>query len=231
MITMGFLHWILTRVGSAFTFLNMKCWKLELTKIVNRNANYSFFELVRQKMRFKLPQWHILFFVICSQSHLNLKWSYSKLIKAKAQNEQMILFIIATVPHPSRKENPKMYSCGELVWNDPIGLLDIAHKWKTWHLCPGGGALTFFSGRGVRPGFPKCGACELTFASEKWGLWAENFQIWELVSSKFLNLGAWELKIFKFGGLWAKIWVKIEAVEVKISKFSQKRVLWTDSFA
>ena len=35
---------------------------------------------------------------------------------------------------------------------------------------PRGGALNFFSGRGVRPGFPKCGACELTFASEKVGL-------------------------------------------------------------
>ena len=35
---------------------------------------------------------------------------------------------------------------------------------------PGGGALNFFLGRGVRPGFPKCGACELTFASEKGGL-------------------------------------------------------------
>ena len=34
----------------------------------------------------------------------------------------------------------------------------------------GGGALNFFSGRGVRPGFPKWGACELTFASEKGGL-------------------------------------------------------------
>ena len=55
----------------------------------------------------------------------------------------------------------------------------------------GGGALNFFSGRGVRPGFPKCGACELTFASEK-GL---------LVSGKFPNLGACELKISKFGGL------------------------------
>ena len=43
-----------------------------------------------------------------------------------------------------------------------------------WNFCPprpgGGGALNFFSGRGVRPGFPKCGACELTFASEKGGL-------------------------------------------------------------
>ena len=38
-------------------------------------------------------------------------------------------------------------------------------------LVPGGGGHSiFFSGRGVRPGFPKCGACELTFASEKGGL-------------------------------------------------------------
>ena len=57
------------------------------------------------------------------------------------------------------------------------------------------------------------------------------FQIWGLVSWKFQNLGACELKISKFGGLRAKIWVKIEAVEAKISKLSQKGVLWTDSFA
>ena len=83
------------------------------------------------------------------------------------------------------------------------------------------GALNFFSGRGVRPEFLKCGACELAFASEKGGL----------VSRKFPNLGACkqkiskcscELKISKFGGLWTKIWAKIEAVEAKISKFSQK---------
>ena len=46
-----------------------------------------------------------------------------------------------------------------------------------------GGHSTFFSGRGVRPGFPKCRACELIFAYEK---------------------GACELKISKFGGLWAE---------------------------
>ena len=57
-----------------------------------------------------------------------------------------------------------------------------------------GGSLNFFPGRGVRPRFPKCEACELTFASEKGGLWAENFQIWGLVSWKFPNLGACELK-------------------------------------
>ena len=64
-----------------------------------------------------------------------------------------------------------------------------------WQItCRGGGTQLFFSGRGVRPGFPKCGTCELTFASEKGGLWAENFQIWGLVSGKFPNLGACELK-------------------------------------
>ena len=72
------------------------------------------------------------------------------------------------------------------------------------------------------PGFPKCGACELLFASGKGGLWTENFQIWG--RGKFSNLGACELKISKFWGLRAKIWVKIEAVEAKISKFSQKGV-------
>ena len=43
--------------------------------------------------------------------------------------------------------------------------------------------LNFFSGGGVRPGFPKCGACELTFASEMGGG------------------GACERIISKFGGL------------------------------
>ena len=72
-------------------------------------------------------------------------------------------------------------------------------EWKSnqsplshWINTGGGGHSILFSGRGVLPGFPKCGACELTFASEKgglwaenfhiWGLWAENFQIWGLVS-------------------------------------------------
>ena len=94
---------------------------------------------------------------------------------------------------------------------------------------PGGGRhSTFFQVGVCGPDFWSVGACELTFASEKGGLWAEIFQIWRLVSWKFPNLGACELKIL---GLWAKIWVKIEAVEAKISKFSQKGVLWTDSFA
>ena len=52
------------------------------------------------------------------------------------------------------------------------------------------GGTQLFSGRGVRPGFPKCGACELILASEKGacelkipkfgGLWTENFQMWGL---------------------------------------------------
>ena len=96
-----------------------------------------------------------------------------------------------------------------------------------------GGALNFFSGRGMRPGFLKCGDCELIL-----GLWKRG-----LVNYKFPNLWASELKISKFGGfivswkfpnlgaLWAKILAKIEAVEAKMSKFSQKGVLLTDSFA
>ena len=77
-----------------------------------------------------------------------------------------------------------------------------------WHApSAGGGTQLFFSGRGVRPGFPKCGA---------WGaVWTENFPIWGLVNWKFSNLGACELKISKFGGLRAQIWAKIEAAEAK----------------
>ena len=46
---------------------------------------------------------------------------------------------------------------------------------------------------------------------------------------KIPNLGACELKIPNLAA--CELWVKIEAVEAKISKFSQKGVLWTDSFA
>ena len=109
---------------------------------------------------------------------------------------------------------------------------ELYFHWCLFYWCSGGGGTQLFSGRGVRPGFPKCGACELILASEKGGgLWTENFPIWGLVNWKFPNLGACELKISKFEGLWAEIWAKIEAVEAKISKFSQKGVLWTDPFA
>ena len=66
---------------------------------------------------------------------------------------------------------------------------------------------------GVRPRFPKCGAglaSSVIFASKRW----------------VLALGT---EIFKSGGLRAKIWAKILAVEAKIDIFiSQKGVLWTD---
>ena len=110
-----------------------------------------------------------------------------------------------------------------------------------WTIAPRGGHSTFFQVGVCGPDFRsvglanwhlplKRGACERKI-SQFGGLWAENFQIWGLVSWKFPNFGACELKISKFWGLWDKIWVKIEAVEAKISKFSQKGVLWTDSFA
>ena len=86
----------------------------------------------------------------------------------------------------------------------------------------GGGALNFFSGRGVRPGFQKCGACELTFASEKGGLWAENFQIWRLVSWKFPNLGACELKISNFGACELKFGWKLRLLRLKFPNFLKR---------
>ena len=68
-----------------------------------------------------------------------------------------------------------------------------------------GGALNvFFFFKGVRPGFLKCGTCELIFASERGVLCTE---------------------IFEFGGLRAKTWAKVEAVGLKaeISNFFLKR--------
>ena len=69
---------------------------------------------------------------------------------------------------------------------------------------PGGALKTFFQVRVCGPDFRsvglancnlplKRGACELKI-SKFGGLWTENFQIWELVSWIFPNLGAWELK-------------------------------------
>ena len=49
------------------------------------------------------------------------------LIKTKSQNERMI-FKNHIHPPLVKKIQTKMYSCGELVWNDPIGLLDFAHN-------------------------------------------------------------------------------------------------------
>ena len=77
--------------------------------------------------------------------------------------------------------------------NSGTDALLLGDEGYIWHP-GGGGALNFLSGRGVRPGFPKCGACERQFASEKGGLLAENFKIWGLVSGKFPKLGACELK-------------------------------------
>ena len=57
------------------------------------------------------------------------------------------------------------------IWLKEFGCVQAQDCFVAWaEFTPGGGALNFSSGRGVRPGFLKCGACELTFASEKGGL-------------------------------------------------------------
>ena len=66
----------------------------------------------------------------------------------------------------------------------------------------------------MRPGFPKCGACELIFASDREGA----------CELKISKLGACKLKVSEFVGLRTKSWAKIKAVKAKISKFSQKGV-------
>ena len=65
----------------------------------------------------------------------------------------------------------------------------------------------------------KRGACERKI-SKFAGLWAENFQIWGLVSWKFPNLGACELK-FEW---------KLRLLRLKFLKRGSCE-LWTDSFA
>ena len=59
----------------------------------------------------------------------------------------------------------------------------------------GGGALNIFSGRGVRPGFPKWRACEVA----NWHLPLKR----GACERKISKFGACELKISKFGDLWA----------------------------
>ena len=70
---------------------------------------------------------------------------------------------------------------------------------------PGGGHSTFF----------QVGVCGPDFRSVGLANWHMP-----------LKRGACERKISKFGGLWAEnfqIWVKIEAVQAKISKFSESK--------
>ena len=80
-----------------------------------------------------------------------------------------------------------------LKLNHDIGLYTSTFLHIWGYYAAPGRALNFFSGRG--------GACALIFTSEGGVLWTE---------------------IFKFGGLRAKIWAKIEAVEAKISIFFLK---------
>ena len=106
------------------------------------------------------------------------------------------------------------------LWRTPACLIPAwIQSYIISILEPRWGPLNFLSGRGVRPRFTKCGACELKFP---------NLEACKLKISKY---GGLQLKISKTGDLRAKIWTKIEAVEAKISKFSQKGVLWTDTFA
>ena len=65
---------------------------------------------------------------------------------------------------------------------------------------PRGGGTQLFSGRVCSPDFRSV-ACELTFASEKGGLRAENFQIWGLWAENFQLWGelkfGWKLRLLR----------------------------------
>ena len=110
-----------------------------------------------------------------------------------------IMLLISKMMHCGKEgEEPEMCTCPSH---------DAFNLWPSPPPLPGG--TQPFSGRGVRHGFPKCGACKLIFATKREVLWTE---------------------IFKFGGLRAKIWTKIEAVGVKISFFFLKRESWELTF-
>ena len=94
--------------------------------------------------------------------------------------------------------------------------------WRKSHHPGGGGALNFFQVGVCGPDFLsvglanwhlplKRGACERKISKFR-GLWAENFQIWGLVSWKFPNLGACELR---FG------W-KLRLLRLKFPKFLKR---------
>ena len=141
----------------------------------------------------------------------------------------------AFTPHfPSIPISTKVLKTDLSIANWHVWCNTFDESWVQNAICgkkiPGGGHSTFFQVGVSSPDFRSVGLANWHLPL-KWGLVSGKFPNLGLVSWKFLNLGACELKITKFGGLWAKIWVKIEAVQAKISKFSQKGVLWTDSFA
>ena len=109
-----------------------------------------------------------------------------------------------------------------------VVLKRLLKKHQQRHSVPGGNST--FSGKGVRPGFPKYGACEHDIILLKRGLVNWNFPNLGACELKISKFWACELKISQFGGLWAKIWAKIEAVEAKKFQIFQKGVLWTDTF-
>ena len=113
-----------------------------------------------------------------------------------------------------------------LGFNNDYTYLLTAHNWQKWKsiflTCScheiyrveadglkssnpgGGGHSTFFQVGVCGPDFRSVGLANGHLPLKRAGLWAENFQIWGLVSWKFPNLGACELKISKFEGLWAE---------------------------
>ena len=81
----------------------------------------------------------------------------------------------------------------------------------------------FYSGGGGTQPFFQVGVCGPDFRSVGLANWCLPLKrgACELKISKFGGLSC-ELKISKFGGLWAKIWMKIEAVEAKFPNFLKR---------
>ena len=76
-------------------------------------------------MRLKLHQWHILRkYALFSNLLIEPKLKVERFFANQNKINKWTNDFFFIISNPFRKENPKMYSCSELVWNDPIGLLE-----------------------------------------------------------------------------------------------------------
>ena len=123
----------------------------------------------------------------------------------------------------------------------PTHCPSVTVQLPTWYLVnrgyPRGGHSTFFQVGVCGPDFRsvglaswhlplKRGACERKI-SKFGGLWAENFQIWGLVSWKFPNLGACELKLgWKFKLLRLKFQNFLKRESCKLTLLLEMGPLW-----
>ena len=90
---------------------------------------------LRQNMILKPQQWHIRKYAL-SCNLLTEPLSKLKVEQFYANQNKITKWTDLFLSYPPLPVK-KIWKCTHVVslWNNPIGLLDIAHKCKTWHLC------------------------------------------------------------------------------------------------